>query len=151
MTDRTAISGVKNLIAVAVKLVIALQRMGASVGLLDAAVYGPNVPVMLGTIERPASESERVVLGQIARAEGDFDGTSQSRRQAIHLASADASQRHPTISARREVGRGRLPDCGSASGHRRRAVDTLPKRHGKWRGSRDNALDGGTGRCAQGH
>ena len=74
MTDRTTISGVKNLIAVAsgkggvgkttvaVNLAIALQRMGASVGLLDADVYGPNVPVMLGTTERPASESERVIL-----------------------------------------------------------------------------------------
>jgi ATP-binding protein involved in chromosome partitioning len=74
MTDRTAISGVKNLIAVAsgkggvgkttvaVNLAISLQRMGASVGLLDADVYGPNVPVMLGTTEQPASESERVML-----------------------------------------------------------------------------------------
>ena len=74
MTDRTAISGVKNLIAVAsgkggvgkttvaVNLAIALQRMGASVGLLDADVYGPNVPVMLGTTERPASESGRDIL-----------------------------------------------------------------------------------------
>jgi ATP-binding protein involved in chromosome partitioning len=74
MTDRTTISGVKNLIAVAsgkggvgkstvaVNLAIALQRMGSSVGLLDADVYGPNVPVMLGTTEQPASESERVIL-----------------------------------------------------------------------------------------
>ena len=74
MTDRTGISGVKNLIAVAsgkggvgkttvaVNLAVALQRMGASVGLLDADVYGPNVPVMLGTSEQPAAESERVIL-----------------------------------------------------------------------------------------
>ncbi len=108
MTDRTAISGVKNLIAVAsgkggagkttvaVNLAIALQRMGASIGLLDGDVYGPN---------------------------GDLDGTSQPRRQAIHLARADAEQRHPTISARREVGRcphcnGRIDIFGHGEGER---------------------------------
>ena len=34
---------------VAVNLAIALKTLGATVGLLDADVYGPNVPVMLGT------------------------------------------------------------------------------------------------------
>jgi Mrp family chromosome partitioning ATPase len=106
MTDRTAISGVKNLIAVAsskggvgkttvaVNLAIALQRMGASVGLLDADVYGPNVPVMLGTTERPAFRKRTGhPPGRILRAEGDLDGAFQSRRQAVHLARADAAQR----------------------------------------------------------
>jgi ATP-binding protein involved in chromosome partitioning len=71
---RAPIAGVKNLIAVAsgkggvgkttvaVNLAIALQRMGASVGLLDADVYGPNVPVMLGTTEMPRAESEKSIL-----------------------------------------------------------------------------------------
>ena len=164
MTDRTAISGVKNLIAVAsgkggvgkttvaVNLAIALQRMGASVGLLDADVYGPNVPVMLGTTDRPASESERVILPVESYGLKVISmGLPQSRRQAVHLARADAAQHHPTISARREVGLRRLPDCGSAAGDRRRAIDSHAKRHSKWRGGRDDALDGGTGRRAQGH
>ena len=38
----------------AVNLAIALARMGFKVGLLDADVYGPNVPLMLGTTSRPA-------------------------------------------------------------------------------------------------
>ena len=33
---------------VAVNLAVALAKMGRSVGLLDADVYGPNVPIMLG-------------------------------------------------------------------------------------------------------
>ena len=37
----------------AVNLAIALQRMGHKVGLLDADVYGPNVPLMLATSEQP--------------------------------------------------------------------------------------------------
>jgi ATP-binding protein involved in chromosome partitioning len=68
------IEGVKNLIAiasgkggvgkttVAVNLALALKRLGASVGLLDADVYGPNVPIMLGTEEQPRALNERQIL-----------------------------------------------------------------------------------------
>src|SRR5271155_31103 len=71
---KAAIEGVKNLIAVAsgkggvgkttvaVNLAIALKNMGASVGLLDADVYGPNVPVMLGTNEQPKMLDERTIV-----------------------------------------------------------------------------------------
>src|SRR5215467_13930705 len=37
----------------AVNLAIALEKMGHKVGLLDADVYGPNVPLMLGTSVQP--------------------------------------------------------------------------------------------------
>jgi ATP-binding protein involved in chromosome partitioning len=37
----------------AVNLAIALTKMGYKVGLLDGDVYGPNVPLMLGTNEQP--------------------------------------------------------------------------------------------------
>ncbi len=37
----------------AVNLAIALSKMGYRVGLLNADVYGPNVPLMLGTSEQP--------------------------------------------------------------------------------------------------
>ncbi|HSA92741.1 MAG TPA: Mrp/NBP35 family ATP-binding protein [Terriglobales bacterium] len=38
---------------IAVNLAIALAKMGHRVGLLDADVYGPNVPLMLGTSQAP--------------------------------------------------------------------------------------------------
>jgi len=68
------IEGVRNLVAVAsgkggvgkttvaVNLALALKRLGASVALLDADVYGPNVPIMLGTEEQPQALSERQIL-----------------------------------------------------------------------------------------
>jgi ATP-binding protein involved in chromosome partitioning len=66
------IAGVKNLIAVgsgkggvgkttvAVNLAIALARLGHKTGLLDADVYGPNVPLMMGTNQAPAAIGERI-------------------------------------------------------------------------------------------
>jgi len=45
----------------AVNLAIALSKMGSKVGLLDADVYGPNVPLMLGTNEQPrASDGVKI-------------------------------------------------------------------------------------------
>ncbi len=66
------IAGVKNLIAVgsgkggvgkttvAVNLAIALARLGHKTGLMDADVYGPNVPLMMGTNQAPAAVGERI-------------------------------------------------------------------------------------------
>jgi len=70
----TAIPGVKSIIAVgsgkggvgkttlAVNLSLALARLGYKVGLLDADIYGPNVPLMLGATEAPqVTDKERIV------------------------------------------------------------------------------------------
>jgi ATP-binding protein involved in chromosome partitioning len=66
------IAGVSNLIAVgsgkggvgkttvAVNLAIALAKLGYKTGLLDADVYGPNVPLMMGTNQTPAAVGERI-------------------------------------------------------------------------------------------
>jgi len=39
----------------ATNLALALQRMGQRVGLLDADIYGPSIPTMLGVTGRPVS------------------------------------------------------------------------------------------------
>lgn len=44
-----------------VNLAIALTKMGHKVGLLDGDVYGPNVPLMLGTSEQPKVMSENQI------------------------------------------------------------------------------------------
>lgn len=65
LPGRQEIPGVKNAVAVsagkggvgkttvAVNAAIALRLAGARVGLLDADVYGPNVPIMLGLTDQP--------------------------------------------------------------------------------------------------
>jgi ATP-binding protein involved in chromosome partitioning len=73
-TAEQLLPGVKNVIAVAsgkggvgkstvaVNLAVALARDGASVGLLDADITGPNVPIMLGLEGQPQkSEDNKIV------------------------------------------------------------------------------------------
>ena len=46
---------------VAANLAIALARSGKSVGLIDADVYGPSQPTLLGTHSKPEAEGDRLI------------------------------------------------------------------------------------------
>ena len=72
MPPRMPIPGVKNLIAVgsgkggvgkttvSVNLAVALASLGYKAGLMDADVYGPNVPLMMGINRTPVAHGERI-------------------------------------------------------------------------------------------
>lgn len=72
--DSELLKGVKNLVAIAsgkggvgkstatANLALALARMGAKVGVLDADIYGPSIPGMLGITAKPfADEQNRAI------------------------------------------------------------------------------------------
>ena len=70
---RAPIAGVKNIIAVgagkggvgkstvAVNLALALSRYGGRVGMIDADVYGPNIPIMLGVRTQLETDGKKIV------------------------------------------------------------------------------------------
>jgi len=46
---------------VAVNLALALRETGASVGLVDADMYGPNIPLMMGARGKPGMFNDRII------------------------------------------------------------------------------------------
>jgi ATP-binding protein involved in chromosome partitioning len=72
--EKVAVEGVRNIVAVssgkggvgkstvAVNVAVSLAQNGARVGLMDADVYGPNVPIMLGTSDaRPEVDVNKLI------------------------------------------------------------------------------------------
>lgn len=50
---------------VAVNVAVSLAKFGATVGLLDADIYGPNIPTMMGVERLPAQRGNQLVPAEI--------------------------------------------------------------------------------------
>jgi ATP-binding protein involved in chromosome partitioning len=71
--DKSTLSSVRNIVAVgsgkggvgkstvATNLAVGLAQTGARVGLLDADIYGPTIPIMLGKVEQVGFEDDRII------------------------------------------------------------------------------------------
>jgi ATP-binding protein involved in chromosome partitioning len=78
VTGKMDIEGVRNVVAVyackggvgkstvASNLASALARQGAKVGLLDADIYGPNIPIMMGVHDRPQAAHDNKIAPLVA-------------------------------------------------------------------------------------
>lgn len=76
--NKAPIPGVKRVIAVAsgkggvgkstiaTNLAVGLQRLGLRVGLMDADIYGPSLPVMMGVQDRPMVTADKKILPVMA-------------------------------------------------------------------------------------
>ncbi len=73
-SDHASLAGVKNIVAigsgkggvgkstVAVNIAAGLAKYGARVGLVDGDIYGPSLPIMLGTREAELTQNERGII-----------------------------------------------------------------------------------------
>ena len=106
---------------VAVNLALAWAAQGARVGLLDADIYGPSQPLMLGLEGAAARLAGRQAP---AAAAGSWRGRhvhrlSRGCRAAHGVARADGDAGAHAAAFRNAVGRARLPGRGHAAGHGR--------------------------------
>ena len=98
---------IKNIIAVAsgkggvgkstvsVNLAVSLARTGAQVGLLDADIYGPNIPIMMGVDEMPPVEEGKLIPAEAHGVRFMSMGFLLPPEQALIWARADAAQGDP--------------------------------------------------------
>ena len=151
------LAGVRRIIAVAsgkggvgkttlsVNLSLALADAGFRVGLVDADLFGPSIPGMLGVPAdaKPTISPDQKVLPVEAQ------GLRVMSMAMLTGDDAPAVMRGPMVTKycsalhrRRRLGRARLSDPRPAPRHRRHTVDARAELSAHGRGDRDHAAGG---------
>ena len=109
IVEKGDIPDVKNVIAVgsgkggvgkstmAAAIAYGLQAYGSSVGLMDADVYGPSIPHLVGASGRPMAHGRADPADRGRRPEADVDGLPARARQGRDHARADAPRDHAAV------------------------------------------------------
>ena len=103
---------------IATCLAIGLRRAGAVVGLMDADVYGPSIPHLLGVSGRPEVNEGRIRPVEAAGLRVMSMGFSRPARRSGDLGcGAHAARRDHAIPPRHDLGRVGLFDYRHAARH----------------------------------
>ena len=139
---------------VAVNLAVALARRGLSVGVLDADVYGPSLPTMLGVSGQPAYEDGAIIPHSAHGLKAMSVGLLTRMDDAMIWRGPMASQAITQMFEPDALGRGRgaagRPDPRPAAGHGRRSTDSDPEDAAGRSGDRLYPAGGRPGRCPAG-
>ena len=135
----SVLPGVRNVIAVAsgkggvgkstvaVNLAAALAESGARVGLLDADIYGPSIPTLMGAVERRRAERPPSAGGAL-RGEADVARLPSRRERPVIWRGPLVARAISQLLSDVEWGRAGLSHRRPAAGHGRRAVVTWRSR-----------------------
>ena len=113
---------------VAANLAVALAREGKRTGLLDADIYGPSQPRMMGVSERPeVARRQDHPAAPRPRRDADVDRPHAQGGRGGDLARPDAPGRAAADDGPGRLGRARRAHRRPAPRHRRRAAHPQPE------------------------
>ncbi len=137
--------------SIAAYLALALQRAGCEVGLMDADVYGPSIPHLLGSREPPQIIGERIQPVVVDGLRVMSMGFLVSAGRGSDLARPDAAYGADAVPSRHRLGRAGLSGHRHAAGHGRRGVVAFPTAAAYRGGGRLHAPGRGPAGRGEGH
>ena len=132
---------------VAANLAVALAQMGAKVGILDADIYGPNVPLVMGVDEMPAPDGDKMVPPVAHGVQVMSIGFLVPEGEALIWRGPMLHKAIEQLLTDVAWDRSGLPDRGPASRHGRCPVEPGATRAPDRRDHRHDSAGGGPGRC----